>query len=115
MIATQTAQDVFTALTRAGFEISLPLSLAPVREDRDHRALVAAGLIALNLPVHAWADTEMWAVVAAYVNVHGLVRISEIQAAKLRLTPFEASAANSIIALAAQIASLAAVPGRRAA
>ncbi|MEX3630312.1 MAG: hypothetical protein VB138_13505 [Burkholderia sp.] len=71
--------------------------------------------MALNLLADAWADTEMWAMVAAYVTVHGLVAISEIQAAKLRLTPFETTAVNAIIALAARIATLAAAPGRRAA
>ncbi|WP_244114396.1 hypothetical protein [Burkholderia gladioli] len=115
MIPTQTAQDTLAALARAGFEISLPLSIAPVREERDYRALVAAGLMALNLPADAWADTEMWAVVAAHANVHGLVPITELQAARLRLTPFETGAANTVIALAARIATLAVTPGRRAA
>lgn len=115
MIATQSALDVLTALERAGFELNLPLSVAPLREDRDYRALVAAGRIGLNLPASAWTDSEMWAVVAAYVNVHGLVPIRELQAGKLRLTPFETGAANDLIALAGRIAALAVSPGLRAA
>jgi len=115
MIATQSAHDVLTALTRAGFELNLPLSVAPLREDRDYRALVAAGRIGLNLPASAWVDTEIWAVVAAHVNVHGLVAIRELQADKLRLTPFETGAANEVIALAERIAALAVTPDLRAA
>ncbi len=115
MFTTQTAHDVLTALTRAGFELYLPISVAPMREDRHHRALVAAGRIGLNLSPGAWVDTEMWAVVAAYVNVHGLKAIPELQAEKLRLTAFETGAANTVIELAARIESLSVVPGLRAA